>query len=307
MTLPEKKTKAGLPARRLVKPNALKHGAFSAIELLPWEDSDAFEQLRQELFDEHKPEGPSQDDCVETILSCMWRKLRFRAKRKFETAAALKKTQNRVFEEVPPPLFDTDLERIKYSLSNILRERSESASVGKSAPVRSEWVIDDYGHLCRLSNSFFGEQSSKSVNLSLMLSPTKLRDHLEQHVPEANFETTEQWIIALKREIDSVLLPMVKKRRPDPNGYWEVAAQYLASDRMIEDLAVEERLDAKYGPRVAPPLLVKGPEAVGARSCAKAYQRQSNSLSHSITLVEAEATFRRCFQKSTPKVVLTRA
>ena len=48
MTVPEKKAKARLPARRFVKPNALKHGAFSAIEFLPWEDSDAFEQLRQE-------------------------------------------------------------------------------------------------------------------------------------------------------------------------------------------------------------------------------------------------------------------
>ena len=37
---------------------------------------------------------------------------------------------------------------------------------------------------------------------------------------------------------------MVKKRRPDPNGYWDAAAQVLASERMIEDLAVEERLYA---------------------------------------------------------------
>lgn len=77
-----------------------------------------------------------------------------------------------------------------------------------------------------------------------MISPKHIRDHLREHVPKANFDTTERWIIALKKEIDLVLLPRARARRPDPNGYWAQAAQVVASDRMMEDLAVEERLDA---------------------------------------------------------------
>ena len=50
-------TKARLPARRLARPNALKHGAFSAIEFLPWEDHAAFEDLRQELWNDTSPKG----------------------------------------------------------------------------------------------------------------------------------------------------------------------------------------------------------------------------------------------------------
>jgi hypothetical protein len=45
--------------RRFRKPNALKHGAFSGHELLPWEDVNEYEDLRRGLFSEHQPEGPS--------------------------------------------------------------------------------------------------------------------------------------------------------------------------------------------------------------------------------------------------------
>jgi hypothetical protein len=166
----------------------------------------------------------------------MWKKMRLRAKRKFDTAVALKQTENRVFEENPPPLFDTHIEAIKYSLSCSISRPSEHRG---SASVR-----DDYASLLHLSESFYGDQESRTVKWSLMLCPSEFRAQLEQHVPEANFDTTEQWIIAIKNEIDSVLLPMVKKRRPDPNGYWEAAAKVLAAERMLEDLTIEDRLDA---------------------------------------------------------------
>jgi hypothetical protein len=239
VNLPKTQTRARLPARR---PNALKHGAFSAIELLPWEDPDAFERLRQELWDEHKPEGPSQEDAVETILWCRWRKLRLRARRKFETAAAVSNVENRVFEEEPPPLFDTRLEGDIHFLSTPGDRRRTESAKARSAEVAS--ARDDYADLLSISSSFYGDQNSKTVGWTIMLSPEHISKHLTQHVPEANFETTEQWIIALKREIDSVLLPKAKAQRPDPNGYWAAAAKFAASDLMMEDLEVEERLDA---------------------------------------------------------------
>ena len=48
-----------------------------------------------------------------------------------------------------------------------------------------------------------------------------------------------------KREIDGVLLPMVRDRRPDLDGYLAAAADLLAPEKMLEDLGVEERLDAQ--------------------------------------------------------------
>jgi hypothetical protein len=82
--------------RRFRKPNALKHGAFSGTELLPWEDKNAYEELRRGLREQYEPEGPLQEDCVDTIVSALWRKRRVRDKRNFDIAAALDRVENRV-------------------------------------------------------------------------------------------------------------------------------------------------------------------------------------------------------------------
>ncbi|MGY3483128.1 hypothetical protein ACVW1C_001011 [Bradyrhizobium sp. USDA 4011] len=226
--LPEKKNNVRVPAKRLRKPNALKHGAYSSIELLPWEDPDAFEELRRAIWEEWRPEGPSEHDCVETIFLCLWRKHRVRAKRKLDTAAALDKVENRVFQERPPQaLPDNELELIKHSLMQ-----------------KHDAPRDDYERLLRFSADLHRQNDAKHLRLGISFLPSEFSDHLNSKVREDSYETTEQWIIALKKEIDYVLLPRLRERRPDPNGYLPAAAEILAAEKTMEDLAVEERLDA---------------------------------------------------------------
>jgi hypothetical protein len=74
--------------------------------------------------------------------------------------------------------------------------------------------------------------------------PAEFREHLREKVPSKDFETMRLWILALKKEVDGVLLPMVRKRGHDPDGYLETAAAFLTGDRVLEDLDMEERLDA---------------------------------------------------------------
>ncbi|MFG3591806.1 hypothetical protein [Bradyrhizobium sp. RDI18] len=74
--------------------------------------------------------------------------------------------------------------------------------------------------------------------------PGEFRDHLKEKVPEDNYETTSQWIVALKREVDGVLLPMVRKRQPKSDYYAETAANFLTNERLMADLDIEERFDA---------------------------------------------------------------
>ncbi len=58
--------------------NALKHGAFSQIVLLPNEDPEEFEELYASLKQEWNPQGPTQEDRIRTVAILKWRKLRFR-------------------------------------------------------------------------------------------------------------------------------------------------------------------------------------------------------------------------------------
>ena len=53
-------------------PNALKHGAYSELVMLPGEDPAAFEALKQSLFDEYKPSGPSEESTMTSIAKTLW-------------------------------------------------------------------------------------------------------------------------------------------------------------------------------------------------------------------------------------------
>ena len=53
---------------------ALRHGAYSAIAVLPGENRAEFEKLRRDLIEEHTPSGASEDAIVMDITRLRWRK-----------------------------------------------------------------------------------------------------------------------------------------------------------------------------------------------------------------------------------------
>ena len=58
--------------------NAIKHGAFAEVVILPEEDPKEWEELVTSLNDEWDPEGPIEKDIINSIAMGMWRKRRFR-------------------------------------------------------------------------------------------------------------------------------------------------------------------------------------------------------------------------------------
>ncbi len=56
--------------------NALKHGGYSNLAVLPGEDPDEFDRHHQSLIDEFAPSGPTEHDVVLSLAKCMWRKSR---------------------------------------------------------------------------------------------------------------------------------------------------------------------------------------------------------------------------------------
>jgi hypothetical protein len=57
-------------------PNALKHGAFSGMAILPGEEEAEFQRLRVSLIGEWNPIGPTEEDAVLDIAKGLWRKAR---------------------------------------------------------------------------------------------------------------------------------------------------------------------------------------------------------------------------------------
>jgi hypothetical protein len=52
--------------------NALKHGAFSEVLILPGEDPAAFEELKRSLFAEYNVSGCSKESTMTSIAKAMW-------------------------------------------------------------------------------------------------------------------------------------------------------------------------------------------------------------------------------------------
>jgi hypothetical protein len=56
--------------------NAMKHGILSELVLLPGEDPESFEADAADLFDEHCPVGPTEEELVEMMAVARWRRMR---------------------------------------------------------------------------------------------------------------------------------------------------------------------------------------------------------------------------------------
>ena len=65
--------------RAAVRFNALRHGLSAETAVIPGEDPDHFEQLRDALLTEHRPVGPTEELLVQQIAHAAWRLQRIRA------------------------------------------------------------------------------------------------------------------------------------------------------------------------------------------------------------------------------------
>jgi hypothetical protein len=68
--------------------------------------------------------------------------------------------------------------------------------------------------------------------------------HLKRAVPKKKYSTTPEWVQAVKREVDEVLLPRARAEMDSPDYLAAKAAEFITTDRILEDLTLEERLDA---------------------------------------------------------------
>ena len=220
-------------SKSVSRPSALKHGAFSSSAFFPWESREDFEALHLELIDEWDPCGAFEEEAVFTIASCMWKKRRIRDKRQLEVIAHLQ-TPDPQSSKKPTPFFDTQIEQLKFILSN------KSTA---SAPATRR-LDSDEATLLKLSDSFYGDLSEFSLKLTFLFR-NKYTEHLKEAVPREGYPEFIDYVRALKAEIDEVLLPRVRKERPsDDYIAAKTASEFLTPERILEDLALEERLDA---------------------------------------------------------------
>jgi hypothetical protein len=81
------------------RPNAEKHGVFSADRTIPGEDPREFEELHSALIDEWKPAGPTEEDAVFSLADLMWRKRRAQYFLQSKLTAITRNPEHHAFDE----------------------------------------------------------------------------------------------------------------------------------------------------------------------------------------------------------------
>jgi hypothetical protein len=221
-----------LTDKRFRPPSAYKHGGFSKTVLFPWEDAQEFEALHRNLQNELEPSGALEEDAVYTILTCIWRKRRIRDKRNLDTLAALQQKDLQALSEKPLPFFDTRQEKAIYALAHRPRNDGRPRFEGKVS------------QLIGFSSSLYGLLHQEYLEMSMNMLGQELKAHLMREVPKEKYPTTPEWVQAVKREVDEVLLPRARAEMESPDHLAAKAAEFITTDRILEDLNLEERLDA---------------------------------------------------------------
>jgi hypothetical protein len=212
-------------------PSAFKHGGFSKTVLFPWEDAAEFEALHRNLKDEWEPSGALEEDAVYTILTCIWRKRRIRDKRNLDTLAALQQQELEALSENPVPFFDTAQEATMHVLTHRPNRHGRPRYEGKVS------------QLIGFSSSLYGRLDGQFLEMGMNMLGMELKAHLMREVPKANYSKIPEWVQAVKREVDEVLLPRARAEMDSPDYLAAKAAEFITTDRILEDLALEERLD----------------------------------------------------------------
>ncbi|HEV2158541.1 hypothetical protein [Bradyrhizobium sp.] len=95
------------------------------------------------------------------------------------------------------------------------------------------------GEMCerRRSTGRCEDRRPLVLRFKIQVLPAEFAGHLSK--------SCSQWVIALEREVDNVLLPMVCKRFPtrEANNYYEAAAKVISEHRLLAELESEERIE----------------------------------------------------------------
>ena len=152
------------------RPNAQKHGAFSACPTIPGEDPREFIELHSALIDEWQPSGPTEHDAVFSLADLMWRKI-----------------------------------RAQKSLQNILETNTLDP--------RKISFDEAHGFYHFMLELALDPERAFEEGAERWLLPEKIR-HLKQKFPRSSYQSTPEWVEAVRKEILTVLLPAIPRFTP---------------------------------------------------------------------------------------------
>ena len=184
--------------------NALMHGVFSETLIILGEDPHEFDQLYESVRKEWNPEGPTEEDAVETITKCLWRKSRVGRDRKI----------------------------------NMEKFKAKDAFRKKIRANREEQVLQFIDEVEAMQKSGSTTCAITEENLTEKLDAAWVR-HIRQNISRKNYESDGAWLDAIVDKMYVWLEVSVFKSQE-----LKAVDQLFSDELYMEkELALEERLN----------------------------------------------------------------
>jgi hypothetical protein len=133
---------------KLKQNNALKHGVYSTIGLLPGESPAKLKKHHNDVIDELRPNGPVEHDIVMTIARALWRKQNLAT---FQTAQLVKFRYRQIIDE------ELKSRAIPTSHSEMVVHKGENQAVLEEAwRAAQKQACGELGDSCEYRDDDFG-------------------------------------------------------------------------------------------------------------------------------------------------------
>jgi len=185
--------------------NAVKHGAFAKVVILPGENVKEFEAIHQALINEWKPDGPAELDAVCTLAKCFWRKARLARYQQNEVATWEEESESRRRGPI-----GRDIEMLFSFLENV-----ESGSLG---------AVTEENLATKLAAPWPG--------------------FYKIHSPRTDYDSDSAWLAAIVDDIKNfkkTRTPVLREMKC--SDHKKVEEVFCSGERMGRELALEERID----------------------------------------------------------------
>lgn len=241
----QSETENNLPAEAgnyaAVRFNALKHGVLSRHVVLPHEDRQEYDELRDALIIEHQPAGATELHLVEELAGILWRKRRVLmaegAKINEGLRCAASSPETIMPSSVP---FEYGLTGKNVDFRDLLNaspeeiaERQRSAELDLATTRKAAAILRKGGN-----NAY--EKARRALI-------PESRDWWDSHVEDEEYPPTAEGLTQFIREtLDPICLQMQKEARFQPEIKRQAIGESLQMHRLEKLNRYETHLDRKF-------------------------------------------------------------
>jgi hypothetical protein len=205
--------------------NALTHGVYADELILPWENENDLIKLRDDMWAEHHPEGPTEEETALGLVHLMWTKRR------------LLRTTQLGFRLDP---FELEVERSKP------KDFDDIVDAIKSG-------FNQMGTLCKATKEALDAFKLAAAKVSEITVAT-ISGHNQQGPAKDAFlaaQAAERGVSTVNMFFDQVFDRMCKLEEAQKSGIASVYQRAYSHDHIEKVLQIEAKLDARIDKQLA--------------------------------------------------------